>query len=284
MALSREARVGITAVAGLAAASVLVVFLGQLHFARPGYPLTVRFNYVDSLKPAAPVLYGGGVRIGEVDTITLDDGRVAVKLRIDKGVPVPKTTVISIHTSGILGEKYVQVGAGALADGLLEPGATVDGVDPGSLDRTLQRVEALTEFLQPLLADPKFRGGVQNLLGGMNKLTVDLGAMISENRTDVRASVKDLRALTSDLRARAGELQPMMRNAGTLLNDANTKKVQDGLANLDSSLKKLDHILSQIEGKKGTVGMLVFDEETGENLRTLLSDLKRHPWKLLWKK
>jgi len=30
--------------------------------------------------------------------------------------------------------------------------------------------------------------------------------------------------------------------------------------------------------------MLVFDEETGENLRTLLSDLKRHPWKLLWKK
>jgi hypothetical protein len=32
------------------------------------------------------------------------------------------------------------------------------------------------------------------------------------------------------------------------------------------------------------VGVLVFDDETGENLRELLSDLKRHPWKLLWKK
>jgi phospholipid/cholesterol/gamma-HCH transport system substrate-binding protein len=284
MAMSREARVGVTAVAGLVAAAALVVFLGQVHFTRPGYPVTVHFNYVDSLKDAAPVLYGGGVRIGEVDSIGLDQGRVAVKLRIDKGVPIPAGTVISIHTSGILGEKYVQVGAGPLDQGLLPEGAVVEGVDPGSLDRTLQRVEALTEFLQPLLADPKFRGGVQNLLKGMDKLTTDLGAMISENRGDVRASVKDLRALTSDLRARTGELQPMFKNAGTLLSDANTKKMQDGLGNLDESLKRLDHILGEIESKKGTVGMLVFDEETGENLRTLLSDLKRHPWKLLWKK
>jgi phospholipid/cholesterol/gamma-HCH transport system substrate-binding protein len=284
MALSREARVGITAVAGLAATAAMVVFLGQIHFARQGYPLTVRFNYVDSLKTAAPVLYGGGVRIGDVDTITLDQGRVAVRLRIDKGVPIPLSSVISIHTSGILGEKYVQVGAGPLDAGLLAEGAVVDGVDPGSLDRTLQRVEALTEFLQPLLADPKFRGGVQALLAGMNKLTTDLGAMIGENRSDVRASVKDLRALTSDLRARTGELTPMIHNAGSLLSDANTQKVQHGLENLDASLAKLDHILTEIESKKGTVGMLVFDEETGENLRTLLSDLKRHPWKLLWKK
>jgi phospholipid/cholesterol/gamma-HCH transport system substrate-binding protein len=284
MAMSREARVGVTAVAGLVAAAAMVVFLGQMHFTRPGYPLTVHFNYVDSLKTAAPVLYGGGVRIGEVDAIDLDNGRVAVKLRIDKGVPIPISTIISIHTSGILGEKYVQVGAGPLDQGTLAEGSVVEGQDPGSLDRTLQRVEALTDFLQPLLADPKFRGGVQALLKGMDKLTEDLGAMISENRGDVRASVKDLRALTSDLRARAGELKPMLHNAGSLLSDANTKKVQAGLGNLDDSLKKLDDILTEVESKKGTIGMLVFDEQTGENLRSLLSDLKRHPWKLLWKK
>ena len=284
MAMSREARVGITAVAGLVAAAGLVVFLGQIHFTRPGYPLTVRFNYVDSLKVQAPVLYGGGVRIGEVDAISLDQGKVAVRLRIDKGVPIPQSTVISIYTSGILGEKYVQVGAGSLDAGILPEGAVVDGVDPGSLDRTLQQVEALTDFLQPLLADPKFRGGVQNLLKGMDKLTSDLGSMISENRTDVRASVVDLRALTRDLRARAGELKPVIHNAGSLLNDANTQKVQRGINNMDDSLAKLDKVLTEIDSKKGTIGMLVFDEKTGENLRELLSDLKRHPWKLLWKK
>jgi hypothetical protein len=30
--------------------------------------------------------------------------------------------------------------------------------------------------------------------------------------------------------------------------------------------------------------MMVYDDETAENLRELLRDLKRHPWKLLWKK
>ena len=284
MAISREARVGITAVAGLLCACGLVVFLGQIHLSRPGYPLTVRFNYVDSLKTAAPVLYGGGVKIGEVDTITLDNGKVAVKLHVDRGVQIPAVSVISVHTSGILGEKYVQVGAGDLAQGVMPEGSTVDGQDPGSLDRTLQRVEALTDFLQPLLADPKFRDGVQGVLRGMNKLTDDLGNMISENRADVRASVKDLRELTSDLRQRTAELKPMLGNASSLLSDANTKKAQHGLDTLDASLTKLDKIMDHIEDKKGTVGMLVYDDETGENLRQLLADLKRHPWKLLWKK
>lgn len=284
MAMSREARVGITAVAGLVATAALVVFLGQVHFARPGYPLTVRFNYVDSLKVAAPVLYGGGVKIGEVDAIVLDQGKVAVKLHVDKGVQIPAASVISIHTSGILGEKYVQVGAGPLDQGVLAEGSTVDGEDPGSLDRTLQRVEALTDFLQPLLADPKFRDGVQGLLHGMNKLTDDLGAMISENRADVRASVRDLRSLVADLHQRSDELKPMFHNAGAMLSDANARKAQHGLYTLDDSLTKLDRILTQIDDKKGTVGLLVYDEETGENLRTLLADLKRHPWKLLWKK
>jgi phospholipid/cholesterol/gamma-HCH transport system substrate-binding protein len=284
MSLSQEARVGATALAGLAAACGLVVFLGQMHLTSPGYPVTIHFNYVDSLKTAAPVLYGGGEKIGEVDEITLDQGKVAVRIHVRRGVQIPLASVISIHTSGILGEKYVQVGAAPLDGGILADGAVVEGEDPGSLDRTLQKVEALTDFLQPLLADPKFRGGVENLLKGMSKLTDDLGAMIAENRTDVRQSVTNLKALTTDLRARSDELKPMLRNAGSILSDENTKKAQRGLDNLDDSLTKLDKILSEIDSKKGTVGMLVYDEETGENLRELLSDLKRHPWKLLWKK
>jgi phospholipid/cholesterol/gamma-HCH transport system substrate-binding protein len=282
--MTREARVGLTALAGLVATAALVVFLGRIHITSPGYKVLVKFRYVDSLKPAAPVLYGGGVKIGEVDRISIVDGKVGVRLHIQRGVRIPDGSAISIHTSGILGEKYVQVNAGDAEAGSLPPGAVVEGVDPGSLDRTLQRVEALTDFLEPLLSDPKFRGGVQGVLAGLNKVVADLGGLVGDNKDDVRAAVKDLRQLTGDLRARTAEMQPLLRNAGAILSDANTKKVQGSLTNLDSSLAKLDRLLAQIEGKKGTAGMLIYDEETGENLRQMLSDLKRHPWKLLWKK
>jgi phospholipid/cholesterol/gamma-HCH transport system substrate-binding protein len=284
MPMSREARVGLSALAGLVATGFLVVFLGRIHFTSAGYPLAARFSYVDSLKTQAPVLYGGGVKIGEVDGISIDAGRVLVSLHIEDGVRIPADSLISIHTSGILGEKYVQVSPGSDLENALAPGSKIEGIDPGSLDRTLQKVEALTAFLEPLLADPKFRGGVQNLLKGLDKVVADLGSLVSENRGDIRASVKDLKQLTGDLRARTSELQPVLKNAGKILSDANTKKVQGSLDNLEGSLAKLDRILTQIDNKKGTVGVLVYDEETGENLRTLLSDLKRHPWKLLWKK
>jgi phospholipid/cholesterol/gamma-HCH transport system substrate-binding protein len=283
MALSRELRVGLTGIAGLTATAALIVFLGRIHISKPGYPLTARFRYVDSLKSQAPVLYGGGVKIGEVESIGIMDGKVAVRMHIDKAVQIPGQAEITIHTSGILGEKYVQVGAGAEGEPLAS-GAVVDGVDPGSLDRTLQRVEALTEFLQPVVSDPKFRGGVQGVLNGLNKVVADLGSLVSENKGDIRASVKDLRLLTTDLRSRSAELKPVLKNAGAILSDPNTKKIQSSIDEMESALTKLDKILTQIDQKKGTVGMLVYDEETGENLRQMLSDLKRHPWKLLWKK
>jgi phospholipid/cholesterol/gamma-HCH transport system substrate-binding protein len=166
----------------------------------------------------------------------------------------------------------------------LEPDSVVDGIDPGSLDRTLQRVEALTDFLEPLLADPQLKEGMRGILKGLGKLGHDLGSMLDENRGDIRESVRNLRHLTAELRGRTAELGPIVKNAGSILSDANTKKALQSLGTLQASLDKLDRILSRIESKQGTVGILVYDDETAENLRSLLSDLKRHPWKLLWKK
>jgi len=68
------------------------------------------------------------------------EAKVASPARLNR-YKIPRIR-ISDPTSGILGEKYVQIDAGNLAGGVLDPGALIAGIDPGSLDRTLQRVEA----------------------------------------------------------------------------------------------------------------------------------------------
>jgi phospholipid/cholesterol/gamma-HCH transport system substrate-binding protein len=282
--MTRELRVGLTVIVGMLCAGLLVVFLGRIHFTSPGYPVLADFRYVDSLKIGAPVLYGGGVKVGEVDGMDLSKGLVRVHLHIEKEVKIPKDSVITIHTSGILGEKYVQIGAGDETLGFLAPGADVLGVDPGSLDRTLQRVEALTDFLEPLLKDPKFKSSIQVLLGTMNKTVAELGHLVNDNSADLRTSVQNLKELSAGLKARSDELKPILASAQGILNEKNKKTVQDSLAAIQSVATKLDKALAQIDQKKGTVGMMVYDDETAENLRELLRDLKRHPWKLLWKK
>jgi phospholipid/cholesterol/gamma-HCH transport system substrate-binding protein len=284
MNVNRRARVGLTAIAGLACTCFLVVFLGNMHFARPGYRVTALFNYVDSLKTSAPVLYGGGVNIGEVDGMAIQDGRVAVQLNIHKDVQIPVGSEITIHTVGILGEKYIQVGAGDGSQGYLAPGAVVEGLDPGSLDRTLQKVEALSDYLEPLLKNPKIIDGVSGILGNLDKASLDLNAMIGEDRGDLRVSVKNLRVMSNNLLQDSEQVKPLVANADKILSDANTLKVQRSLDNLDNAVGKADAMMTHIQDQKGILGVLVYDDETGQDLRQLLGDLKRHPWKLLWKK
>ena len=282
--MSRDKKVGLTVLVAVACLGALVVFLGKIHINAPGYALQVDFNYVDSLKKDAPVLYGGGVKIGTVDDISVADGKVRVALHILKKYDIPVDSRITIHTSGILGEKYVQINAGDLAQGKLEPGAKVLGIDPGSLDRTLQRIEALTEFLEPLLSDPKFKRGFAGTMTNLNKITDELAALISENRGDIRDSVANLKALSAGLKGKVDDMKSIIDSAKGLLNEKNKKNIESSLVSLESTLTKLDKAMKNIDAKKGPIGALVYDEETADNLRTILRDLKTHPWKLLWKK
>ena len=52
---------------------------------------------------------------------------------------------------------------------------------------------------------------------------------------------------------------------------------------LDQMAAKADRLLTRIEAGEGTVGALQKDKQVYEDLRGLLSDLRKHPWRVLWK-
>ena len=52
---------------------------------------------------------------------------------------------------------------------------------------------------------------------------------------------------------------------------------------LDQMAARADRLLTRIEAGEGTIGALNKDRQVYEDLRSLLSDLKKHPWKVLWK-
>ncbi len=45
----------------------------------------------------------------------------------------------------------------------------------------------------------------------------------------------------------------------------------------------LDAALQHVQAGRGTIGGLYLDPKVYEDLRALLDDLKKHPWKMLWK-
>lgn len=45
----------------------------------------------------------------------------------------------------------------------------------------------------------------------------------------------------------------------------------------------IDESIVRLKNKEGTLGRLLYDETLYKDLEELMSDLKRHPWKLFWK-
>jgi phospholipid/cholesterol/gamma-HCH transport system substrate-binding protein len=105
---------------GLAALGYLSISIGGLHLLRPdSRHVVARFSNVGDLKVRAPVKVAG-VTVGRVDAIRLADYYGEAVLAIDRAIALPKDTIASIATAGLLGDAYVALSPGAAEDDLHE--------------------------------------------------------------------------------------------------------------------------------------------------------------------
>ena len=86
------------------------------------YVVTARFDNIGGLKPKAAVR-SAGVVVGRVQSITFDDKtfQATVHLALEKQYSFPKDSSLKILTSGLLGDQYIGIEAGA-DEALLAPG------------------------------------------------------------------------------------------------------------------------------------------------------------------
>lgn len=108
--------VGLFVLLGVAALLFLALQsanLLSLNF-KSGYQITAKFDNIGSLKPKAAVK-SSGVVVGRVTSISFDDKSFQAKVTfdMDKQYAFPKDSSLKILTSGLLGEQYVGIEAGA---------------------------------------------------------------------------------------------------------------------------------------------------------------------------
>ncbi|HEX3835422.1 MAG TPA: outer membrane lipid asymmetry maintenance protein MlaD [Steroidobacteraceae bacterium] len=86
----------------------------KLAHTKAGYRITAAFDNVGDLKVGSPVSMAG-VNLGEVESVRIDWNtyKAVVKMRIDPQYnKIPDDSDASIQTQGLLGGKYVGIGAG----------------------------------------------------------------------------------------------------------------------------------------------------------------------------
>ena len=124
---STETLVGLFVLLGMAALLFLALKAANLtsFSSESTYALTARFDNIGGLKVRSPVR-SAGVTVGRVTAITLDPKTFqgVVSMDIRQGFQFPKDSSAKILTSGLLGDQYIGLEAGA-DEANFAPGATI---------------------------------------------------------------------------------------------------------------------------------------------------------------
>jgi phospholipid/cholesterol/gamma-HCH transport system substrate-binding protein len=112
------------------------------------YKVTAKFDNIGGLKPKAAVK-SAGVVVGRIESITFDDKtfQARVTMSMQNKFAFPKDSSLKILTSGLLGEQYIGISAGA-DDKNLSNGDTVSATQSAIVLEDL-----ISKFLYSKAAD-----------------------------------------------------------------------------------------------------------------------------------
>ena len=143
--------VGLFVLIGLAAVLFLALKSANLlqYSWSKDYLVTAKFDNIGGLKKGAAVK-SAGVVVGRVDSIQFDDDsyQAKVSLSLQNQYAFPKDSSLKILTSGLLGEQYVGILAGADEQNL------VAGDNIGSTQSAVVLENLISQFLYSKAADP----------------------------------------------------------------------------------------------------------------------------------
>ena len=143
--------VGLFVVIGLVAVLFLSLQSANLMSVswQKSYSISANFDNIGGLKKQAAVK-SAGVVVGRVERISFDDKsyQARVDMALDERFAFPKDSSLKILTSGLLGEQYIGIEAGAEADNL-KAGDKVQATQSAVVLENL-----ISQFLYSKAADP----------------------------------------------------------------------------------------------------------------------------------
>jgi phospholipid/cholesterol/gamma-HCH transport system substrate-binding protein len=128
-------------VVGFLSFSYLALRLGDVRLlADPTYTVTARFRSISGLQKGG-IIEIAGVRIGQVADIRLDPQSydAVVEMAIDRAVELQADSIASIRTTGIIGEKYINISPGGADDAIPPGGEIMETESAISLEEVLSR-------------------------------------------------------------------------------------------------------------------------------------------------
>src|SRR5438552_6073898 len=261
---SLEFKVGVFVFVGLAMLGALVVQFGRVgEGCKTYYTLTVRFNDASGLLKGTDVLLAGA-RIGKVadaPRLVREGTGVAVPLKIYDYIKIPEGTKFTVGSSGLLGDRFVNV--------TMPPGQPKAYLPPNTYSSGAREtgIDDLTREGGALVND--LRGTVQKIDVAAARLAQD--TLSPANTENLKLTMEHLNEATGALAESSKKLDGVIEKADSTMESA--KKSADNLQNAISDTRKL---LGTAREGKGVLAEVLNNQELASDLRALVSNLRAH--------
>jgi ABC-type transporter Mla subunit MlaD len=266
-----EFKVGIFVFVGLAMLAALIVQFGRVGEGfKTYYSLTVRFTDASGLLKGSDVLLAGA-KIGRVaggPRLVREGQGVAVPLQIFDYVKIPAGSKFSVGSSGLLGDRFVNVTMppGKPAN-YLPKNAYIEGTrDTGIDDITREGGQLINDL----------RGTVQNFNATVTRLNEE--ALSATNMQNLKEGMEHLSETTGALAESSKKLDGVVDKADAAM--SSIKKDADDMQVVVAEARKTVQAATQVfrearEGR-GLLAALLSNQELANDLRALIKNLRAH--------
>ncbi len=208
-----------------------------------------------------------GIPVGVIKDIQLSNGIARIDIVVRNEVDLRLSARAEIKANGILGDKYVEISPGSPEDPPLKDGEQILNVsDKASLDGLVSQISDIGSSLKSVTLSLKESfddsGTNKHILGrivqNIEQLTGDIAEMTKENKDRVTDILAEISSITKSL-------ESSLNNG-----DTGFKK---NWARLDHILKNIEDVTNKINRGEGTIGKLVHDETTVEEINTAVAGI-----------
>jgi len=262
--ISNKIRLGIFISAGIAVFITAIYFIGEKQqLFRSTFRLSGVFKDVAGLQAGNNVRLSG-INIGTIENISIiSDTSVRVEIIIDESTRkfIKKDAVASIGSEGLMGNKTLIISPGTGGKEGIENNDIIATSPPIDMDDILLSLKTTIDNTSSITSDlSTITNNIQSGKGTIGRLIMDKSWR--ENFDSTFANLKEGSTGFKIFMDKANDLDEILTSLKTTVD--NTSRITMDLSKISSS----------IESGKGTVGRLLMDPSSAQNIDTTFMNLK----------
>jgi len=240
--LATETKVGIFVVLGIIILTYFTVRVGRIAVREVGYRVYTHVESAAGLDKNSQVRIAG-VEVGKVEEIILDGTKARVTMHLPINVKIPAGSQVFVKSSGLLGEKYIEIAPGPGPE-FVKPGEKIaEGAPAIDVDRVLAQLSAIGTDVKSVTQS------LSQALGGEEG-----ERSVKELVSSAKKTLDSFQNITQTIAKGEGTLGKLIKD------DSLYQKTKETISEAKETLANLSKVSKQIESGEGTLGKLVKDD------------------------